>query len=159
LHYNYFRDYDPQTGRYVESDPIGLNGGLNTYAYVISNPLRYVDPKGESASALGTTLALGTLVVGGALIINSWINTPQPNEGGIDHGPNILPNWSNRPWGPFPNPDADRDPIADPGASGNSQTAQNCRKVCSEKALPGTDRYRGCLRDCMRNPDDYGCKI
>jgi RHS repeat-associated protein len=28
LHYNYFRDYDPQVGRYVESDPIGLDGGV-----------------------------------------------------------------------------------------------------------------------------------
>ncbi|MDG4552135.1 MAG: RHS repeat-associated core domain-containing protein [Candidatus Contendobacter sp.] len=28
LHYNYFRDYDPQTGRYIQSDPIGLERGL-----------------------------------------------------------------------------------------------------------------------------------
>jgi hypothetical protein len=38
-HYNYFRDYDPAIGRYMESDPIGLIGGLNTYGYVKSNPL------------------------------------------------------------------------------------------------------------------------
>jgi RHS repeat-associated protein len=46
LHYNYFRDYDPSVGRYVRSDPIGLNGGLNTYAYVESSPLAGVDPTG-----------------------------------------------------------------------------------------------------------------
>jgi RHS repeat-associated protein len=43
LHYNYYRDYDPSTGRYVESDPIGLGGGLNTFAYVSNSPLMKVD--------------------------------------------------------------------------------------------------------------------
>ncbi|ENU18633.1 hypothetical protein F994_02760 [Acinetobacter bohemicus ANC 3994] len=46
LFYNYFRDYDPITGRYVESDPIGLDGGLNTYGYVGGNALSLVDPQG-----------------------------------------------------------------------------------------------------------------
>jgi RHS repeat-associated protein len=45
-HYNYFRDYDPSLGRYLESDPIGLRAGVNTFGYVYGNPIVYFDPDG-----------------------------------------------------------------------------------------------------------------
>jgi RHS repeat-associated protein len=48
LHYNYFRDYEPGTGRYVESDPIGLAAAFATYAYVSSEPIGRYDPFGEA---------------------------------------------------------------------------------------------------------------
>jgi RHS repeat-associated protein len=47
LHYNYMRTYDPQAARYAESDPLGLGGGTNTYAYTRNSPLLRVDPTGE----------------------------------------------------------------------------------------------------------------
>jgi RHS repeat-associated protein len=46
LSYNYYRDYDPAVGRYVESDPIGLRSGVNTYSYVRANATNSVDPFG-----------------------------------------------------------------------------------------------------------------
>jgi RHS repeat-associated protein len=46
LFYNYFRDYDPQTGRYVQADPIGQRGGVNVYTYANLNPLLRSDRLG-----------------------------------------------------------------------------------------------------------------
>jgi RHS repeat-associated protein len=45
-HYNYQRDYDPSVGRYTQSDPIGLAGGISTYAYAGSMPTGAIDPMG-----------------------------------------------------------------------------------------------------------------
>ena len=61
LHYNYYRDYDPLTGRYVQFDPVGLAGGLNGYAYVGGNPISYTDPKGLVAQAIPGVAAIGGL--------------------------------------------------------------------------------------------------
>jgi RHS repeat-associated protein len=45
LHYNLFRYYDPDCGRFTQQDPIGLNGGLNLYSYA-PNPIIWTDPLG-----------------------------------------------------------------------------------------------------------------
>ena len=47
LHQNWMREYDPTTGRYIQADPLGLVDGASVYGYVLQNPGRYTDPRGE----------------------------------------------------------------------------------------------------------------
>ena len=95
VHYNYFRDVDPAVGRYVESDPTGLSGGLNTFAYVYSNPVGFSDPDGldvtinitnRAYSPTGNSIT-GTINVASSLTpISPYAgHTLENSHGGVDH--------------------------------------------------------------------------
>lgn len=60
------RDYDAVVGRWIQGDPIGLEGGSNTYAYVLNSPLKYIDPDGLVSVLVGGS-AEGSLAGGGNL--------------------------------------------------------------------------------------------
>ena len=85
LHYNYHRYYDPATGRYLTSDPIGLEGGINLFAYVQNNPVNYFDPFG-----------LRSLTVSEKIYLSPYIPQRDLNNAEIHIGkmPWYAPEWA-----------------------------------------------------------------
>lgn len=81
-YYNVHRYYDPSIGRYLESDPIGLGGGISTYSYVGAAPLTAVDPLGLEGVGPWNN---------GEIVLSSGPKTPCEKEALVDYMINLTP--------------------------------------------------------------------
>jgi RHS repeat-associated protein len=144
-YYNYFRDYDPTTGRYLQSDPIGLMGGLNTYDYVGGNPLKYTDSTGQCPVCL-----VGVVLAGTAISL-WWQNSGGPDAMYHDWDDDLPPHWPDHPDAiPLP-------PLDDAPNSEADSKSERCIEKCSDSSLPSGDdgfRFWNCYNRCMEEDED-----
>jgi uncharacterized protein RhaS with RHS repeats len=85
LHYNWHRYYDPNTGRYISADPIGIAGGLNLYGYVDGDPVNGVDPQGlQGTLVLPRPFVIPRLIPSPGTLVDPVLMPSDSIEEGID---------------------------------------------------------------------------
>ena len=165
LFHNGFRDYHPGLGRYVQSDPLGLGAGWNTFSYVKNEPLSLIDPMGLEAGAAFRSIYLAD---GGNPESPSvgfhnydiWIPLCSLNCSEADAF-NAMRNFS-APGAP-PAINGSRNLVLPgfPGAKGNpiNQTVDPCAKTITNVALPGHQFGGSVTISIQSRGSDIGARI
>jgi hypothetical protein len=154
------------SARYVQADPIGLNGGWNRFGYVAGNPLQYSDPSGLILPALALPFmggSIGLTEIAGGFALGGLLMMP----GDSQRGPDSVLGRPSGPMTPVPMPIPPYPVAGDPALSGQSclrldarceKVHDSCVKACTDKFVAGEfghgsgvpSKMRVCIRDCMR---------
>jgi RHS repeat-associated protein len=140
LYYNRFRYYQPEIGRYLNTDPIGLGDGINTYNYAYANPLSYYDPNGQAVCG---GLCIAAIVTGGTAIAHwtrNWWNEPVKELSDVNDWTELTPSESiYHSMGP--GNEGNRKFVS---PNGRSEAVFNCQdKLVTDSANMGTYNYFG----------------
>ncbi|MED0363176.1 RHS repeat-associated core domain-containing protein, partial [Escherichia marmotae] len=156
LHYNLHRYYDPDVGRFIVTDPIGLAGGLNLYAYA-PNPLGWIDPLGLSAASDLPQLKGRSPGAIGSILTDNGFNLDKQTSTGNQ-------TWSHAdgskvrvdPYGNQSMTMKNGDPLPKSGANAHVHKYDPGEVPLNDRGIPSTNPNETHIG--IRNPNDYPTK-